>query len=131
MMFSLSSCAYLTFRRNGGNVDGYKVIPHDGSKIYSDDDIERAITEVETYFRLNFSGCTLLELGYAGDGYADQFEELSERYGAEVIILLSSFYVDASGGDGSLNTDYTYTNYKWILVRDNLRGWRHVDHGYG
>ncbi len=35
----------------------------------------------------------------------------------EVIVLLSSFDVDSSGGDGSLNPNSTYSDWKWILVR--------------
>ncbi len=48
----------------------------------------------------------------------------------EVIVLISSFDVDASGGDGSLIPNSTYNNWYWILVRDNGGKWRHADHGY-
>ena len=48
----------------------------------------------------------------------------------EVIVLVSSFDVGKSGGDGSLNPDSTYTKWKWILVRNKSGSWRHVDHGY-
>ena len=34
-------------------------------------------------------------------------------------MLLSSFHVDESGGDGSLNANYTYESWSWILVRAN------------
>lgn len=46
------------------------------------------------------------------------------------IALLSSFDVDSSGGDGSLNPNSTYNDWKWILVRTNGGQWQHVDHGY-
>jgi hypothetical protein len=48
----------------------------------------------------------------------------------EVIVLTSSFDVDASGGDGSLNPNSTYTKWMWILVRNKVEKWKHVDHGY-
>ena len=48
----------------------------------------------------------------------------------EVIVLLSSFDVDSSGGDGSLNPNSTYDNWSWILVRTSGGKWKHVDHGY-
>lgn len=43
---------------------------------------------------------------------------------------VSSFDVDSSGGDGSLNPNSTYNDWKWILVRTNGGKWQHVDHGY-
>lgn len=49
----------------------------------------------------------------------------------EAIVLVSTFDVDASGGDGSLNPDDTYENWEWVLVRDKDGTWRHVTHGYG
>lgn len=36
----------------------------------------------------------------------------------EVIVLLSPFYVDSSGGDCSLNPNSTYDDWGWILVRN-------------
>ena len=46
------------------------------------------------------------------------------------MVLLSSFDVDSSGGDGSLNPNSTYDNWMWILVRSKNEEWKHVDHGY-
>lgn len=46
------------------------------------------------------------------------------------MVLLSSFDVDSSGGDGSLNPNSTYDNWMWILVRTKDGQWKHVDHGY-
>ena len=43
---------------------------------------------------------------------------------------VASFDVDSSGGDGSLNPNSTYSDWKWILVRTNGGHWQHVDHGY-
>ena len=71
------------------------------------------------------------EIYYAGDDYCTDFQEFADRNNAdEVIVLLSSFDVDSSGGDGSLNPNSTYNNWNWILVRTKGGKWQHIDHGY-
>ena len=75
--------------------------------------------------------CTLTEIYYAGDDSSKDHQDWVNRNNAdEVIVLLSSFDVDSSGGDGSLNPNSTYNDWKWILVRTNGGQWQHVDHGY-
>ncbi len=57
----------------------------------------------------------------------------SESYSEEDIkaaIDTISFDVDSSGGNGSLNPNSTYSDWKWILVRTDGGKWQHVDHGY-
>ena len=49
---------------------------------------------------------------------------------AAVIVLVSDFYVAPDGGNGSLNQDSTYTDWKWILVRNKGGEWKHLTHGY-
>ena len=121
-MVSLAAC--------GGNVSNVE-IKESTSEIYSDREINAAINEIMRYFKRNFDGCTLREITYAGDEKTLAHAEFAERQGAkDVIVLISKFDVDASGGDGSLNPNSTYTNWMWILVRDRLGGWKHVDHGY-
>ena len=114
----------------GGKVDnGYISDFH--SEIYTEEEIQAAIVETLQYFKRVFSGCTLTEITYYGDEKLEGYMEFAQRYGAdEVIVLVSSFDVDASGGDGSLSPNETYTDWKWILVRDFGGSWRHVDHGY-
>lgn len=114
----------------GGTVSEAEIIECQ-SEIYSDEDIQNAIEAAKNYFKKEFSGCTLTEIGYAGDESSMDYTEWAERNDAdEVIVLVSSFDVDSSGGDGSLNPNSTYSNWKWILVRSNGGKWRHVDHGY-
>ncbi len=50
--------------------------------------------------------------------------------GDEAIVLTSTFDVDGSGGDGSLNPNSTYKDWIWLLVRNKQGEWKHVDHGY-
>ena len=86
---------------------------------------------ISRYFEKEFDGCTLLEIGYVGDQDGKAFIERANQYGVdEVIILVSSFAVGPEGGDGSLNPNDTYRNWKWILGRTNGGQWRHLDHGY-
>ena len=102
------------------------------SNIYTDWEISRAVDVAVRYFEKEFDGCTLLEIGYVGDQDGKAFIERANQYGVdEVIILVSSFAVGPEGGDGSLNPNDTYRNWKWILGRTNGGQWRHLDHGYG
>lgn len=100
------------------------------SNIYSYDDITSAINTVIDYFNENFKGCTLKEICYAGDN-ENYFKEILQQYGGdEAIVLTSTFDVDGSGGDGSLNPNSTYKDWIWLLVRNKQGEWKHVDHGY-
>ena len=115
----------------GGNVNGAKT-HYVASEMYSQEDITSAINTIKAYFKFSWSGCTLIEIHYAGDEYSQKYQDWAERKDAdEVIVLLSSFYVDSSGGDGSLRPNSTYDNWSWVLVRTSDGIWKHVDHGYG
>ena len=114
----------------GGNAKNVKITEYT-SKKYSNDEIKDAIDVAIDYFTKEFEGCTLTEITYLGDDENDDWQEFADRNNAtDVIVLVSSFDVDASGGDGSLNPNSTYTNWKWILVRTDGGKWKHVDNGY-
>ena len=117
---------------SGGNVAQAEITPWKPSALYTDEEILDAITVTEGYFAKEFQGCTLREITYVGDDHQDEFIEWAEDYEAEeAIVLVSTFDVDASGGDGSLNPNDTYEDWEWVLVRDKDGTWRHVTHGYG
>ncbi len=98
---------------------------------YSQKEINEAIDVIKAEFLLNWKGCTLRAIYYAGDEVTEEFQDWADRNNADdVIVLVSSFDVDSSGGDGSLNPNTNYANWKWILVRTNGGTWKHVDHGY-
>lgn len=119
---SLSAC--------GGNISDVSTQRIE-SELYSQDDINGAVDIIKKEFKSDWKGCSLTEIRYAGDEITKEHQEWSERNNAdEVIVLLSSFDVDSSGGDGSLNPNSTYDDWKWILVRLNGGQWKHVDHGY-
>ena len=115
----------------GGDVSGAETKSVD-SEVYSQEDIDAAVDTIKSEFKSSWSGCTLREIYYAGDNSIESHQDWADRNDAdEVIVLLSSFDVDSSGGDGSLNPDSTYSDWKWILVRSDGGKWKHVDHGYG
>ena len=122
LVLCLSAC--------GGKVSDAKTHTVE-SETYSQQDIAAAIDIIKKEFRSNWKGCTLTEIYYAGDDRSEDYQEWADRNNAdEVLVLLSSFSVDASGGDGSLNPNSTYDNWMWIMVRTNGGQWQHVDHGY-
>lgn len=122
MIINLSAC--------GGNVKNVKVIDVE-SEIYTSDDINSAIKTIVKEFDKDWKGCTLKEIYYAGDETSKNYQDWADRNNAdEVIVLLSSFDVDSSGGNGSLNPNSTYDGWNWILVRNRGGQWKHVDHGY-
>lgn len=116
---------------SGGNTDKVEISDWKPSEIYTDDDIESAFQTVTDYFSKEFDGCTLTKLYYPGDAFEGEFQEWAVQYDAdEAIVIVSSFDVDSSGGDGSLNPNSTYDEWKWILIRNNGGNWTHIDHGY-
>ena len=122
MAFALTGC--------GGNIKNFEVLEWE-SEIYNDKDIESAIEVTADYFKEEFSGCTLATITYAGDENTIAHEDWAIRNNADdVIVLISSFDIDSSGGDSSLNANSTYNDWMWILVRTNGGKWQHVDHGY-
>lgn len=122
MVFSLTAC--------GGNISNVVILEWE-SEVYTENDIESAIEVATDYFKKEFSGCTLTSITYAGDERTSDHVDWATRNNTdEVIVLISSFDVDETGGDGSLNPNSTYDNWMWILVRTNGGRWKHVDHGY-
>lgn len=114
---------------DGGRIN--VVVQNEESSLYTEEEVDAAVETVIDYFGQNFDGCTLTKLGYPGDDEA-AFHEWADQYGAdEAIVLTSTFDVDESGGDGSLEPNSTYTDWQWVLVRDAGGAWRHVTHGYG
>ena len=101
------------------------------SEKYSQEEIQAAVDTITTEFESNWNGCTMKEIYYPGDQYSELFEDWANRNDADdVIVLLSTFDVDETGGNGSLNPDCTYEDWNWILVRKSGQEWQHVDHGY-
>ncbi len=86
---------------------------------------------VKDFFKAEFRGCTLTDLWYDEKTSSDFEEDWKKQYGGkEAIVLSSNFDVDASGGDGSLASNETYTNWDWILVKNKDDDWKLETWGY-
>ena len=131
VFLSLVLCLVLLSACGGGNVRG-AARKMGESERYSRAEIARAMDQVEDHFRKEFDGCKLLNLCYDEEKTHAEAGEWAQQYGAdEAIVLLSDFEVDSSGGDGSLNPDSTYRNWKWILIRNRREAWELKTWGYG
>ena len=99
------------------------------SKVYTETDINEAMDVVLDCFRKEFDGCTLLELGYAGDDTRAEQKEWATQYDAdECILLVCSF--ETNGRQDVLNANSTYENYKWVLTRTGGGEWEIKTNGY-
>ena len=79
--------------KNKGNTSNVRIISKK-SQIYSKDDIDSAIAVTQKYFKENFEGCSLLEIGYIGDQKNNTYLDKASYYNKEQVIVLSSnFYV--------------------------------------
>lgn len=94
------------------------------------DDVKKVINKTKSHFHLNFSGCTLTDLQYTDAFVADERGWTEQYNGEEAIILISSFDVDDSGGDGSFEPNSTYDDWQWIYVKDNKGKWHLETYGY-
>ncbi|MHC1683059.1 MAG: DUF4829 domain-containing protein [Clostridiaceae bacterium] len=131
MTFSFSACSKV------GKTDNVEVSIGNSDK-FSENEINDAVNCVKESFK-SYKGCTLTKLWYDEEKSNQEIESYM-KYGRgsvngvkpeNVIILLSNFDVDSSGGDGSLNPNSTYGDYNWILIRDSETGkWKVDDRGY-
>ena len=115
----------------GGDASEVQMITGE-SAIFTRQEIEDAMETAMNYFRREFDGCTMTKIEYDESKSAGAALEWARQYGAEEgIVLYSSFHVDASGGDGSLNPNSTYSNWQWVLTRDAGGEWVLRTWGYG
>ena len=100
------------------------------SDIHNQEDYREAVAAALEYFN-NFEGCYMSEIKYAGDEETKAEAEYQKCDPKDVIVLLSTFETGDNAGDGSLEPNKTYSDYKWIIMRDEDGTWKHKDHGYG
>jgi len=121
---------------NAGRTNNVRVLGGKSTK-FNAAEIEAAQDCVLKKFK-DFEGCDLEKLWYDEESSDVHIESyLSTGRGSEngvnkenVIILLSNFRVDSTGG-GGFNPNSTYTDWNWILIRDDKSGaWRVDDWGY-
>lgn len=102
------------------------------SNYYSDREINSAIFMAKLYFTLNFKGCDLIDIDYAGDESIPAAKEWAEDSSAKkAIILTSSFKTDSNRGDGSFSPNKTYKDWQWIMISHLGLIYHHKTHGYG
>lgn len=128
-MIALLLCALLLTGCGGGDVSEVDRVVGE-SELYTPLEIKSAMNKVMGFFKAEFDGCTLTELRYDEEKVGERQSAWAEKYGAEVIVLLATFDVDETGGDGSLNPNSTYTKYQWVLSKSTF-GWEIRDWGYG
>lgn len=110
--------------------DAERIIPP--SELYTEKEIRSAMNVVTGYFFREYDGCTLTEIRYDEEVSAKAGADWAKQYDADqAIVLLSSFEVDDSGGDGSLEPGGSYKNWQWLLVRDSWGKWKLKTWGYG
>lgn len=114
------------------------VVSIEKSNKFSETEINDAINRVKKKTK-DFKGCNFTKLWYDDEksnnfikGYLTNGKGSVNGVKAEnVIVLLSNFDVDSSGGDGSLNPNSTYSDWNWILIRDSkTSNWKVDDWGY-
>lgn len=127
VMFSLVACKQVGKTNN-------VVVNVEKSDKFSEEEINDAINCVKEKFK-DFEGCNLTRLWY-DEEQSNNLIKSYLKYGKgkgngvkveNVIVLLSSFTVDSSGGDGSLRPNSTYSNWHWTLIRDSKTGTWKVD----
>ena len=104
---------------------------------FSKEEIDNAVDCLKRSF--DFEACTLTKIYYneeisntAVEDYLQFGNGSVNKVKAEnVIVLLSDFDVDNSGNNPVLNPGETYTNYNWILIRDDKNSdWKVDDCGF-
>ena len=121
----------LTGCGRGGNASQVQVRTGE-SVIFTESEIEDAMEVAMNHFRREFDGCTMTKIEYNEGWSQTAAAEWAQTYGADQgIVLYSSFDVDASGGDGSFSPNSTYSNWQWVLTRNEGENWVLRTWGYG
>lgn len=129
-VFLLAGCSL-----NDKNIN--PVIEIGQSTKFSEEEINNAIDCLQENF--SFEACTLTKVYYdenksnsAVEDYLEFGKGSENRVESEnVIVLLSNFDVDDSGDNPVLNPGETYTDYNFILIRDDKNSnWKVDDWGY-
>lgn len=130
LVFSLVAC------KQSNKVDDVITEVGESTK-FNEREVSEAIDTVKNGF--DFKGCTLKKVwydeeksNYAASGYLGNGKGSINGVKPEnIIVVLSEFDVDSAGGDGSFEPDSTYSDWQFILIRDNKESdWEINDWGY-
>lgn len=130
MIFSLVGC-------NQNNKSTNIKLDIGESTKFSKEEIDNAVDCLKRSF--DFEACTLTKIYYNEEISNTAVEDylqfgngsVNKVKDENVIVLLSDFDVDNSGDNPVLNPGETYTNYNWILIRDDKNSdWKVDDCGF-
>lgn len=129
-VLTLTLLAVALSSRGGGRADDVKTTIGQ-SVLFNEEEINDAMDLVIRNFKREFDGCSLKSLSYMEDSSSGKNVHWARQYAEEeAIVLTSSFTVDSSGGDGSLNPNTRYDNWQWILTRSGGGKWSLQTWGY-
>ena len=115
ILCSIIAAFFLVSFFQGGKTNNVVVSVEPSSK-FTEEEINAAINIVKKKFK-KFDGCELTQLWYSENSSNEVIEDYL-KYGSgsengvkgeNIIVLLSNFQVDSSGGDGSLEPNSTQT----------------------
>lgn len=112
----------------GGNIEEVHV-HFVSSEIHSQEEIDDAIRSAMNYFALNFKGCTLTDIEYAGDELTKAEASFIEREAENTIVLVSTFETGPIQWD-AFEVNSTYSYWSWCLKKVAGK-WVVVNYGYG
>ena len=100
------------------------------SSLYHDsDDYDSAVQELMTYLN-GLDGCTVKEIGYAGDKVVKKEADSRGKAVEQIIVLTSTFETGDKKDQNGLEPNHSYENYTWILTRPTSDAfWEITDHG--
>ena len=97
------------------------------SDLYSEKDLQDAADAIKKSF-INFEGCTLHSLTYAGDIRSEKEAQWDNYTYDEYVVFDSSFHSPKkSSGAWTADTEYTWS---WILARNKGAAWTLINYGY-
>lgn len=115
----------------GGDVRHVEKVTGESTR-YTQEELGRIMDTVTDHFHAHFRGCSLTALTYDEAFSQRTCDEWAKTYQADrAVVLLSSFDVYSSGGNGSLNPNSTYRNWQWVLTQEDGGNWKLQTWGYG
>lgn len=126
-------CSLLYACKSNENRDDIE-ISYGESEQFSDSEMEDAVDAIKEKFK-DFEGCELIKIWYEESKANLEVERYLTRENnmkrENIIIFYSDFKVDSTGRNPVLNPDSTYTDWMWILTREDItKEWTVKDWGY-
>ena len=111
-----------------GDISNVRIIPCESS-IFTEEEIMAAINVIlEEFNSESWWGCTMVEIGYAGDEATLRYNAARSITDNNGIVLTSTFIAGVNCVDDAIG-NATWSDWLWMLIRqDGI--WYHVDHGY-